>query len=149
PGPSAPKPKLVLAFAAAAGFILGIGISFGRHSFDWTIRSPRHIRDNLGVECVGELPATSKRREFGRVDEVIRYPLSRYSQRLRKARTEISLAETSHPVKFLGVTAVSNNSPKSSVAGNLATLYSLSGLKTLVIDADVRRSTITSWLLGR
>ena len=58
--PSAPKPKLMLAFAAAAGLILGIGLSFVRHTFDWTIRSPRHIRDNLGVECVGELPPTSR-----------------------------------------------------------------------------------------
>ncbi|TPI81958.1 GNVR domain-containing protein [Mesorhizobium sp. B2-8-9] len=147
--PSAPKPKLVLAFAAVAGLILGIGVSFARHSFDWTIRSPRHIRENLGIECVGELPPTSKRREFGNVDEVTRRPWSRYSQSLRKARTEISLAETTHPVRFLGLTAVSNNSQKSSVVSNLATLYSMSGLKTLVIDADVRRSTITTRLLGR
>ena len=147
--PSAPKPKLVLAFAAVAGLILGIGLSFARHSFDWTIRSPRHIRDNLGIECVGELPPTSKRREFGNVDEVTRNPWSRYSQSLRKARTEISLAETNRPVRFLGLTAASNNSQKSSVVSNLATLYSMSGLKTLVIDADVRRSTITTELLGR
>ncbi|TIR24110.1 MAG: ATPase [Mesorhizobium sp.] len=147
--PSAPKPKLVLAFAAVAGLILGIGVSFVRHSFDWTIRSPRHIRDNLGMECVGELPPTSKRREFGNVDEVTRHPWSRYSQSLRKARTEISLAETSNPMKFLGLTAVSNNSQKSAVASNLATLYSMSGLKTLVIDADVRRPTTTTRLIGR
>ncbi|CDX36099.1 CPSC/CAPB subfamily ATPase [Mesorhizobium sp. ORS 3359] len=147
--PSAPKPKLVLAFAAVAGLILGIGVSFVRHSFDWTIRSPRHIRDNLGIECVGELPPTSKRREFGNVDEVTRHPWSLYSQSLRKARTEISLAETSNPMKFLGLTAVSNNSQKSAVASNLATLYSMSGLKTLVIDADVRRPTTTTRLIGR
>jgi uncharacterized protein involved in exopolysaccharide biosynthesis/Mrp family chromosome partitioning ATPase len=147
--PSAPRPKLVLAFAAAAGLIVGLGLSFARHSFDWTVRSPRHIHDNLGIECIGELPLTSKRGEFGNVDEVTSHPWSRYSQSLRKARTEISLAETNRPVKFLGVTAVSNNNQKSSVVSNLATLYSMSGLKTLVIDADVRRSTITARLIGR
>lgn len=146
--PSAPRPKLVLAFAAVAGLIIGIGLSFARHSFDWTVRSPRHIRDNLGIDCVGELPSTRKHREFGNVDEVTRHPWSRYSQSLRKARTEISLAETNHPVKFLGLTAVSSNSQKSSVVSNLASLYSMSGLKTLVIDADVRRSTTTTRLLG-
>ncbi|TIN30639.1 MAG: ATPase [Mesorhizobium sp.] len=146
--PSAPKPKLMLAFGAVAGLILGIGLSFARHTFDWTIRSPRHIRDNLGVECVGELPHTSRRRESGRVDEVAKYPHSRYSDSLRKARTEISLAETSRPIKLLGLTAVSNDSSKSSVASNLATLYARSGLKTLVIDADVRRPTMTTRLLG-
>ncbi|MBZ9670662.1 GumC family protein [Mesorhizobium sp. ES1-3] len=147
--PSAPRPKLILAFAAIAGLIVGIGISFVRHTLDWTVRSPRHIRENLGIECVGELPLTSKRMESGHVDEVKRHPYSRYSQCLRKARAEISLAETNHQVKFLGLTAVSNGSPKSSVASNLATLYSMSGLKTLVIDADVRRSVTTMRLLGR
>ncbi|MBZ9709268.1 ATPase [Mesorhizobium sp. ESP7-2] len=147
--PSAPRPKLILAFAAIAGLIVGIGISFVRHTLDWTVRSPRHIRENLGIECVGELPLTSKRMESGHVDEVKRHPYSRYSQCLRKARAEISLAETNHQVKFLGLTAVSNGSPKSSVASNLATLYSMSGLKTLVIDADVRRSVTTIRLLGR
>lgn len=146
--PSAPRPKLMLAFATVAGFIFGVGLSFARHTFDWTVRSPRHIRDNLGIECVGELPPTSRRRESGHVDEVVRYPHSRYSHSLRKARTEISLAQTSRPIKFLGLTAVSNDSSKSSVASNLATLYSMSGLKTLVIDADVRRPTMTTRLLG-
>ncbi|HEV2501693.1 MAG TPA: GNVR domain-containing protein [Mesorhizobium sp.] len=144
--PSAPRPKLVLAFAAVAGLILGIGVSFARHSLDWTIRSPRHIRDNLGIECVGELPPGSNRQEFGDIDEVASRPWSQYSQSLRKARTEISLAETNHPVRFLGLTAVSNNSQKSIVATNLATLYSMSGLKTLVIDADLRKPTIAARL---
>lgn len=146
--PSAPRPKLTLAFAAVAGLILGIGLSFVRHTFDWTIRSSRQIPDSLGIECVGELPHISRSRETGQIDEVARYPHSRYSHCLRKARIEISLAETSHPIKFLGLTAASNDSPKSSVASNLATLYSMSGLKTLVIDADVRRPTMTARLLG-
>ncbi|MGX5851096.1 GumC family protein [Mesorhizobium sp. PL10] len=146
--PSAPRPKLLLAFAAAAGFILGIGLSFVRQTFDWTVTSPRHIRDDVGVECLGELPSTSRRRETGHVDEVARYPHSQYSYSLRKARTEIGLAETSRPIRFLGLTAVSNDSSKSSIASNLATLYSMSGLKTLVIDADVRRPIMTRRLLG-
>ena len=146
--PSTPRPKLMLAFAAVAGLIFGIGLSFVRHTFDWTIRSARLIRENLGVECVGELPPTTKRRESGHLDEVARYPHSRYSHSLRKVRTEISLAETSRPIKLLGLTAVSNDSSKSSVASNLATLYSMSGLKTLVIDADIRRPTLTTRLLG-
>lgn len=144
--PSAPRPKLVLAFAAVAGLAFGIGLAFVRHMFDWTVRSPRQIRENLGIECVGELPSIG-RREAGRVDEVVRNPHSAYSHSLRKARTEISLAETDHPIRFLGLTAVSDGGSKSSVVSNLATLYSMSGLKTLVIDADVRHATTTR-LLG-
>lgn len=145
--PSAPRPKLVLAFAAVAGLAFGIGLSFVRHMFDRTVGSARQIRENLGVECVGELPRIGKRRETGIVDEVLRKPHSPYSGSLRKARTEISLAETDHPIRFLGMTAASDGGSKSSVVSNLASLYSMSGLKTLVIDADVQHA-LTTRLLG-
>lgn len=146
---SAPRPKLMLAFAAAAGIMLGIGLAFIRHTFDWTIRSPAHIRDNIGVECIGELPPGGKWRSSARIDEVVRYPHSRYSHNLRNARTEISLAETDHPIRFLGITAIASDSPKTAIASNLAALYAMSGLKTLVIDADVQRATMSSRLLGQ
>lgn len=146
--PSAPRPKLMLAFAAVAGIVVGIGLSFVRHTFDWTIRSPRHIRDNLGIECVGELPPLRRWRSSACIDEVVRHPHSRYSRNLRNARTEISLAETDHPIRFLGLTATANDGPKTVIASNLATLYAMSGLKTLVIDADVRRPAVTRRLLG-
>jgi len=147
--PSAPKPKLVLAFAAVAGLVLGIGISLVRHSFDWTVRSAQQIRDSLDVECVGELPAAGRKEYMAPVDEVARAPGSRYSQSLRKARAEISLAETDRPVKLLGITAVSDSRQKSSIVSNLATLYATAGLKTLVVDADVDKSFLTLRLLGR
>lgn len=145
---SAPRPKLMLAFAGAAGIVIGIGLAFIRHSFDWTIRSPRHIRDHLGLECVGELPPARRWGDQARADEVVRRPHSRYSQNLRNARTEISLAETDHTIRFLGLTATSNDSPKTVIASNLATLHAMSGLKTLVIDADVHRPAMTRRLLG-
>ena len=146
--PSAPRPKLMLAFAAAAGIMLGIGLAFIRQTFDWTIRSPAHIRDNIGLECVGELPPIGRWRNSSQIDEVVRAPNSRYSRNLRNARVEISLAETDHPIKFLGLTAVSHDGSKTAIASNLAALYAMSGLKTLVIDADVQRPAISAWLLG-
>jgi len=146
--PSAPRPKLVLAFALAAGLVLGIGLSFVRYTFDWTIRTPNQIRDSLGVECVGEVPPMPRPAKAAGADEVARRPHSRCSHSLRKVRTEISLADTHHPIRFLGLTAVSRNSSKTMIASNLATLYSLSGLKTLVIDTDVQRPAMSRWLLG-
>lgn len=144
---SAPRPKLMLAFAAAAGIMFGIGFAFIRHTFDWTIRSPAHIRD-IGLECIGELPPIGKWHSTSNIDEVVRYPHSRYSHHLRNARTEISLAETDYPIRCLGITALANDSPKTVIASNLAALYAMSGLKTLVIDADVERATMSNRLLG-
>lgn len=139
--PSAPRPKLMLAFAAVAGTIIGIGVALIRHTFDTTIRSPRHIRDSLGLECVGELPPAARLNRAGRGDEVARKPHSAYSHSLRKARTEISLAETSRPVRYLGLTSTSSGGSKTVIASNLATLYAMSGLRTLVVDATLQNPT--------
>lgn len=147
--PSAPRPRLMLAFAAAAGIMLGIGLAFIRHTFDWTIRSPAHIRDNIGLECIGELPPIGKWHRSASIDEVVRYPHSGYSHNLRNARTEISLAETDQPIRFLGITAISNDSPKTVIASNLAALYAMSGLKTLVIDADIQQAALSTRLLSQ
>jgi uncharacterized protein involved in exopolysaccharide biosynthesis/Mrp family chromosome partitioning ATPase len=146
--PSAPRPKLVLAFGAIAGIIAGVGLAFLRHTFDWTIRSPRQIHEHLGLECVGELPPTGRRQLPRRPDEVASAPQSRFSQAVRRVQTAISLSDTVHPIRCLGVTAAMRGDMKSTFVSNLATLYAMSGLRTLVIDADLHHPELTARMLG-
>jgi uncharacterized protein involved in exopolysaccharide biosynthesis/Mrp family chromosome partitioning ATPase len=145
--PSAPRPKLVLAFGAIAGIMAGVGLAFLRHTFDWTVRSARQIREQLGLDCIGELPPTGWRQLPRRPDEVASAPQSRFSQAVRRAKTAISLSDTVHLIRCLGVTAATHGDMKSAFASNLATLYATSGLRTLVIDADVHRPELTARLL--
>ena len=60
--PSGPRSKLVLAIGLIAGLMCGIGVAFLRHTLDRSVRSPRQVREDLGLECIGELPAVSGRR---------------------------------------------------------------------------------------
>ncbi|EHK54163.1 GumC family protein [Allomesorhizobium alhagi] len=145
--PSAPRPKLVLAFGAIAGIMAGVGLAFLRHTFDWTVRSPRQISEQLGLDCIGELPP-ARRQWPRRPDEVASAPQSRFSHAVRRAKTAISLSETVHPIRWLGVTAAKHGDMKTEFASNLATLYATSGLRTLVIDADLHRPELTARLLG-
>lgn len=139
---SHPRRKLVMAFGALFGLMAGVGLALVRNTLDRTVRSPRQIREEFGLECIGELPPHDKLFH----EEVAKRPQSRFSECLRRAMAAINLADTSHPVRILGVTAALPWDGKSSCASNLATLYSMHGFKTLLIDADVINSVVTDRL---
>jgi Mrp family chromosome partitioning ATPase len=144
---SHPRSKLVMIFGALFGIVAGVGLAFVRNTLDKTLRSPRQVRDVLGLECVGELPSLGKRHSR-RMDEVARAPHSEFSHGLRRVKTAISLADTAHPVRWLGITSTAEDEGKCATASNLATLYAMSGQRVLVIDADVYCAGMTNLLLA-
>jgi uncharacterized protein involved in exopolysaccharide biosynthesis/Mrp family chromosome partitioning ATPase len=144
---SHPRSKLILALGTLAGCMVGVGIAYARLTQDRTLRSMRQIQENLGLECLGELPPAAWRRGFGRLDEVARSPRSTYADSLRRVMTAISLADVTQPVRTMGVTSALPGEGKSTCASNLATLYTKAGLRTLVVDADFIHSTLSTKLL--
>ena len=135
--PSYPRKKLVLAFGFLAGLMSGVGVAFGRHLLDSTVRSPRQIRDRLGIKYLGALPARrGSSRGFGPLDEVAAAPHSPFSETLRRVKFEVGLAGGKRPVTSIGVTSAHPDEGKSTVASNLALLYAMSGRRALLIDAD-------------
>jgi uncharacterized protein involved in exopolysaccharide biosynthesis/Mrp family chromosome partitioning ATPase len=146
--PSAPRPKLVLAFGALGGIMVGIGLAFLRHTLDQTVRSARQIREDLGLQCLGELPPLgNKKKKAAFLDEVEQSPESRFALSLRKVKAAIGLADTVHPIRYLGIISTEGGMAKSSLASNLATLYAIGGMRTLVVDCDVDTAFLTARLL--
>jgi uncharacterized protein involved in exopolysaccharide biosynthesis/Mrp family chromosome partitioning ATPase len=139
---SHPRRKLVVTFGALFGAMAGIGIAFLRHTLDRTVRSPKQIRDEFGLHCIGELPPTGKLFH----SEVAKRPQSGFSEGLRRAMTVISLSDTSRPVRILGIASALPGDGKSTCAGNLAMLYSMQGFRTLLFDADIVHSALTTLL---
>ena len=139
---SHPKTMLVLAIGGLFGLMIGCAIAFVLHSLDRSIRSSQQIRDELGLECLGRLP-----RIVGaypdHFDEVAKAPFSRFSSKLKSVKTVISLANKTQSIRCLGITSALPKEGKSTVASNLATLFSMSGVRTLVVDADICNSTLT------
>lgn len=142
--PSHPRKKLVLAFGVLAGLMVGIGQAFTRYMFDPSMRSARQVRDEIGLVCIGSLPRINMRHGgFAQLDEVAQVPQSQFSESARRIRTAISLAETVQPIRCIGFTSALPAEGKSSLASNLAILYTMSGMRTLVIDADVQNPALT------
>jgi len=81
--------------------------------------------------------------------ELERSPRSLFSEALRRVRTAVSLAENGRPIRCIGFSSALPREGRSACVSSLATLYEMSGLRTLVIDADVYQSTLTQNLVGR
>jgi uncharacterized protein involved in exopolysaccharide biosynthesis/Mrp family chromosome partitioning ATPase len=142
--PSGPRKKLILAFGAMSGIMLGLGLAFVRNLLDISVRNPQQLRDALGLDCLGELPAIPRRwGGFGRCDEVARAPGSPFGRSIRGIKAAVGIAALDRPIRFVGVTSVSPGEGKSMLAGNLATAWAMSGARTLLIDADAEHSVFS------
>ncbi|MBZ9892226.1 hypothetical protein LB559_30285 [Mesorhizobium sp. BR1-1-3] len=144
-----PRPELVLAFGALVGIMVAVGLAFIRNLLDRTIRSSQQVREELGLECLGELPLLGRKGNSGRMDEVTSSPYSPFSHSLRRVKTAISLVGSGHSMKWLGITSTVEGEDKCSTATNLASLYSMCGQRVLILDADAPHPELTKLLLAR
>jgi len=143
-GPSGPRKKLILAFGMVSGIMLGVGLAFVRNLLDVSIRQPQQLREAFGLDCLGELPVVHRRGGgFGRFDEVSRAPDSPFGRNVKGIKAAVSIAALDRPIRFVGVTSVSPGEGKSMLAGNLATSWAMSGVRTLLVDADAEHSVIS------
>ncbi|MDH6229825.1 uncharacterized protein involved in exopolysaccharide biosynthesis/Mrp family chromosome partitioning ATPase [Mesorhizobium soli] len=143
---SDPRRRLVYAFAGLGGLMLGLGVAFLRFTLDRSIRSSRQLREDFGLECIGELAPIPARR--AKLDAITTLPSSKYSVGLRRVKTAIDLHDPGRPLKCIGIASSLPSDGKSSFASNLAMLYSMCGEHVLVIDADIFHSVLSHGLLG-
>ena len=147
---SHPRTKLMLAFGTLLGLMSGVGSALVRRSLDRSIRSGRQIRNEFDLECLAEVPRVgARRRDRNRLTEVAESNSSPFAESIRRLKTGIGASGAAEAWHCIGVTSALAGEGKSTIATNLAILFSLSGRRTLVIDADVEKATITSALASK
>lgn len=72
-------------------------------------------------------------------------PKSPITEQFRSIRTSIEFASVSTEMKVLVVTSSEQNSGKSLISSNLALTFAQKGLRTLLIDADLRNPSIKNY----
>ena len=70
------------------------------------------------------------------------HPKSPISEQFRTLRTNINFMAIDHPIKTLALTSANVSEGKSTVTDNLAIVWAQTGQKVLLVDADLRRSTL-------
>jgi capsular exopolysaccharide synthesis family protein len=157
--PSAPNTRLILALALVAGLGLGVGLAFLNEYYVGGITSTAQLRDLVGVEVATTVPLSLDKLEEQRslADKVIEEPLSTYSESIRRLRASIEQGFRKRGIgtapgelpgfesrngHIVMITSTIPAEGKTTLALALARIYALSGRKTLLIDADLRKPSV-------
>jgi tyrosine-protein kinase len=133
--PAAPPRKLLYAAAAIVGLILGIGGSLLLERGRPRIRSWRDISQATGYPVLGRVPSTRPLRS--RPTEAFADPSTGSAFRTLRANLEPQIRE--RDLDLLLVTSPEKGDGKTTVAALLAESLGRLGMRTLLIDADLKR----------
>jgi len=141
--PSHPKTALFTMIAFAASVVLGVLLVFviERWDSDYGFRSADEIQAALGARALALVPDLNRRETQGipAEDYILQKPNSAFAEALQRIRTSLFLTDGEHPPKTILVTSSVPLEGKSTIAAALARQSARSGLKVILIDADLRR----------
>jgi polysaccharide biosynthesis transport protein len=143
-GPSYPRKGQYLAIDLLIGLLLGIGGAVAKEMLNAGFTTPKQIEDMLGLPLLSSVSLMGSRDLTidGKVVPIHLYPvvrpLSRYSEAIRTLRSGIQMTDVDNPPKVIQLTSTVPSEGKTTLALSLAASGATSGLKVLVIDADLR-----------
>lgn len=136
--PVFPRTLLFLAVSMFASIAVGCAAALLPHRRSAGFKSMDDIAPQLGTRALGLVPAV--RGAARSADYVLRRPESAYAESIRSIFTNLMLSEA-RPVS-IAVTSALPDEGKSSVSLALAQMAARSGLRTLLVDADLRRPSL-------
>lgn len=130
------------------GFLLGIMLAIGSALFveylDDTIKDSEEAKRAVGLPLLAVIPYISRRKTgkdgallITRLD-----PKSPVAEAFRSLRTSLHFSAINRDKKVLLLTSTFPGEGKSTVSANLANTLSQTGARVLIIDCDLRRSTL-------
>ncbi|NBS13252.1 MAG: polysaccharide biosynthesis tyrosine autokinase [Verrucomicrobia bacterium] len=133
--PIKPNLKLNLALSMVVGLVLGLSLAFFIEYLDTSIKTMDDVEKYLGVSVLAVIPKGAK---FLSMDD----PSSRFAEGYRILSAKLNLTGSREIARSITVLSGGPGEGKSTTSFNLAWVCAQSGMKVLVIDADIRRPTM-------
>ncbi len=164
--PSSPRRFLTLVLGLIAGAGLGVVAAFARNATDQSLRHADQV-EQLGVPCYAMLPVLEREPDFKRrrlalassasvpsrhagdklkIEFLMHDPASLFAQAVQSIKTQLVMAGFAQDNRVIGVTSARSGEGKSTIATNLALLFSHPDRRTLLIDADIFNPTLSRLL---
>ncbi len=163
PEPIRPRTMRNILLGLFLGSMLGVGIAFTREYLDETVHTREDVQDSTGgAPILGMIPRIRRASlltgrgnkgaesliggtgELGARLVAGRDPRNPVSEAYRTLRTNLTFSNPDKPPKTLVFTSPLPKDGKSTTAANLAITLVQQGIKTLLLDADLRRGVLNS-----
>ncbi|MDR3536962.1 MAG: Wzz/FepE/Etk N-terminal domain-containing protein [Acetobacteraceae bacterium] len=159
-----PKGLIVLAAAAFVGLGMGFAIALMREALDGAIRTAAQVRSSLGLPCLGMLPALKQRAWRDRqpapviagerqiaapplMRQTSLAPFSPYAEAIRGLRLRLTRTRQGRrDVNIIGCVSALPGEGKSTVSANFAFFLAEAGFRTVLVDGDLRKRTLSTTL---
>lgn len=157
---SSPRRTRTLMLATILGFFLGTGLVLLIEALDNSLKTTDDVSQRLGLPALGVVPtvehAEGRRRRpwsgWKRTTEIEHPRLvygsqtegvdARALEAYRSLRTALLLSHSGTPPQVILVTSALPNEGKSTTVANTAIALAQTGARTLMVDLDMRRSSI-------
>lgn len=147
---SQPRTSLILLGSLLGGLGLGWLAGYAREGLHPKLRSEREVEEVTGLRSLGILPeiVQGRRGLGGRTNplfEIVgRFPRSRFAKTVKNVKVALDIAAGSHhAVKTVGIVSAHAGEGKSVLAVNLAQHLAKVGARTLLLDWNFERPTLT------
>ncbi|HEX3729654.1 MAG TPA: polysaccharide biosynthesis tyrosine autokinase [Opitutaceae bacterium] len=140
--PAGPAPRLWLAISAAAGLMMGCGSALVARALDNTMSSVDGTETFLGLPVLIAVPKGRNRRGADLGPAVVTRPASPEAEAFRTLRTSLSLLPGGGDQRTVLFASAVPGEGKSYCSMNYASALAQQGLRTLLIDGDLRRPSL-------
>jgi len=145
--PSKPSKLKILAFAVLGGLVVACGTVLAIDMANTSIRNVNQVEELLGLPVLTSIPR-SKRKHLDRTSVVSVDPGSHEAESFRSLRTALSFLGPTKDFKTVMFTSANPSEGKTYCSLNCAAALAQLGLRTLLIDADLRRPNLSKALMA-
>ncbi len=138
------KPRVVLTLLLGlfCGVGMAVGLAFFVNYLDDSIKSQDDVETYLRLPFLGYVPNIKTNSVVERDLQAHLHPQSNPAEAFRTVRAALALAQKADRLKVISVTSTIPSEGKSLVASNLAIVIAQTGVKTLLVDTDLRRPSV-------
>jgi capsular exopolysaccharide synthesis family protein len=149
PHPVEPNKRRIVVTGTLAGLILSVFLALGLEAIDDTLKTSEDIESFSPFHTLGAVPhfeaegmANKDKRRIPLRLVTITAPESLAAESYRSIRSSILLSSADRKNKVILVTSSFMAEGKSTLSANLAITLAQSGARVLLVDSDLRRSTL-------
>ncbi|HVY55261.1 MAG TPA: polysaccharide biosynthesis tyrosine autokinase, partial [Thermodesulfobacteriota bacterium] len=143
--PYSPNIPLNLLIAVFVGLTAGVFLAFVTEHFDKTIKDEDELKKMFSIPFLGGVPLMGgQENESAQIEKLSHTnPMSVISESFRVIRTSVLFASPDHRPRSIVVTSSQPLEGKTTCTSNLAISFSQSGLRVVLVDADMRRPRLS------